>query len=200
MNQKLALTGGVVATFACSLMSCQENKQAPVASTPTTAVAESAPALKIAYVQVDSLLSKYQLSIDLNEAMIRKEENIRATLNQKGSELEREMREFQHKLQNNGFTSQERAEQEQARIIKKQQDLEALQGKLYAELQKENEKNNIALRDSLNAFLKTYNQEKKYSFILSNSGMDNLLIADPAYNITTEVVAGLNERYVPVKK
>ena len=39
--------------------------------------------LKIAYVEIDTLLTKYNYWNDLNEMMMKKEENIRATLNQK---------------------------------------------------------------------------------------------------------------------
>lgn len=39
--------------------------------------------MKIAYVEIDSLLTKYNFWNDLNEVMIQKEENIRTTLNEK---------------------------------------------------------------------------------------------------------------------
>ena len=39
--------------------------------------------MKIAYVEIDSLLAKYNFCIDLNEAMVKKSENVRMTLNQK---------------------------------------------------------------------------------------------------------------------
>ena len=39
-----------------------------------------------------------------------------------------------------------------------------------------------------------YNKDKKYSMILSKSG-DNLLYADKAFDITNEVIAGLNKAY-----
>ena len=38
---------------------------------------------EIAYVEIDSLLTKYNFWNDLNEVMIQKEENIRTTLNEK---------------------------------------------------------------------------------------------------------------------
>ncbi|MBF0841347.1 OmpH family outer membrane protein, partial [Staphylococcus lentus] len=50
------------------------------------------------------------------------------------------------------------------------------------------------------AFLKEYNKTHGYSLIFSNTGFDNLLYADSAFNITKEIVDGLNARYSPVKK
>ena len=65
--------------------------------------------MKIAYVEIDTLLAKYNYCIDLNEAMVKKGENVRLTLNQKASELEKQKQEFQTKYQNNAYLSQERA-------------------------------------------------------------------------------------------
>ena len=151
--------------------------------------------MKIAFVEVDTLLSKYNFCIDLNEAMVKKSENVRLTLNQKAKELDKQKQEFQTKVQNNAYISQERAQQEYNRIAKLEQDLQNLSNKLQAELMSENEKNSLQLRDSINSFLKEYNKTKGYSFIISNTGFDNLLYADGIYNITDEILAGLNARY-----
>ena len=41
-----------------------------------------------------------------------------------------------------------------------------------------------------------YNKTKGYSMIISNTGFDNLLYADSVYNITREILDGLNARSV----
>jgi outer membrane protein len=58
------------------------------------------------------------------------------------------------------------------------------------------EKFNEALRDSIQHYLAVYNKDKKYSLILTKQG-DNILYADKNYDITAEVVAGLNKAYKP---
>lgn len=156
--------------------------------------------LKIAYVEVDTLLSKYNFCIDLNEAMMKKEENIRLTLNQKAATLDKDQKEFQKKYENNAFISPERAQQEYNRLMKMQQDLQALQNKLSNELAAETQKNSLQLRDSINVFLKEYNKTKGYNLILSNTGFDNLLYADSSFNITQEIIDGLNARYTSAVK
>ena len=183
----------IVAAFA----QCDGNKGADTA-TSNAAPAGGVSDLKIAYVEIDSLLNNYNLCKDLNETMIKKQENVEVTLKEKMKDLDNEVRDFERKYQNNVFTP-ERAQQEQNRLIKKRQDLEALQQRLMGELQQENDKNGIRLQDSIRAYLKDYNKEKKYSFIFSNQGFNNLLHADPALNITQEVLEGLNKRYVPAK-
>ena len=195
---KYILNGFLALAMAFIFVQCAENKG--TATTASSPAAVSAGNLKIAYVEIDSLLTKYRYWNDLNELMIQKEENIRTTLNEKAKELEKEMREFQRKLENNGFASRERAEQENLRLAQKQRDLQQLQEKLANDLQTENQKNSLQLRDSINSFLKTYNKSKGYSLIISNTGFDNLLYADQAFNITSEIVEGLNARYNPQTK
>lgn len=196
---KKILNGFLALAMVFMFIQCADNKTNNSSSAAPAAV--SGPAnMKIAYVEIDSLLTKYRYWNDLNEMMIQKEENIRTTLNEKAKDLDKEMREFQRKLENNGFASRERAEQENMRIAKKQRDLQQLQEKLTNELQTENQKNSLQLRDSINSFLKIYNKDKGYSLIISNTGFDNLLYADQSFNITEEIVEGLNARYTPAAK
>ena len=196
---KNILTGILALGMVLLFAQCTENKTNSNNAKAETEVC-AATNLKIAYVEIDSLLPKYRYWNELNEMMIQKEENIRTTLNEKAKALDKEMREFQRKLENNGFVSRERAEQENMRLTQKQRDLQQLQEKLASELQAETQKNSLQLRDSINSFLKIYNKDKGYSLIISNSGLDNLLYANPSYNITQEIVDGLNARYTPSKK
>ena len=79
--------------------------------------------------------------------------------------------------------------------------LQALRNKLQKGLMEENNKNSLMFRDSINAFLKEYNKTHGYNLIYSNTGFDNLLYADSVFNITKEIVDGLNARYSsPSKK
>lgn len=154
----------------------------------------SGTTLKIAYVDIDTLLINYNLWIELNEEMIRKEESVRATINEKEKSLQSDYEEFERKLNNNAFATRERAEAEQNRILKKREDLVALSERLANELAIENNKNSVLFRDSINAYINDYNKVHGYNIILSRIG-DNILYIDNAMNITKEVIDGLNTRY-----
>ena len=127
-SMKYVLNGFLALAMVLMFTQCTDNKSDNTANTP--AIVSGPVNMKIAYVEIDSLLTKYRFWNDLNEIMIQKEENIRTTLNERAKELDAEMREFQRKLENNGFASRERAEQENLRISKKQRDLQQLQEKL----------------------------------------------------------------------
>lgn len=51
--------------------------------------------MKIAYVEIDTLLAQYNFCVDLNEGMVKKSENVRMTINQKARELDKQKQEFQ---------------------------------------------------------------------------------------------------------
>lgn len=150
--------------------------------------------LKIAYVDVDSLLSAYLFYQDLAEQMLKKEENSRLLLTEEAEKLQKDVEDFNRKLQNNVYSSQERVNQEQNRLLKKQQEFEELEAKLSNELMIESNKNAEKVSQAVNAFLKEYNKEKGFNLILSKA---TIMLADESMDITVEVIAGLNEGYKP---
>lgn len=150
--------------------------------------------LPIAYINIDSLLLNYQFAKEANESLIKKQEDSRLTINTQARQLQTEMAEFQRKLENNAFLSRERAEQEQLRLQKKQQALQELDGKLSQQLMQVQQKMSEGLRDTINAFMKEYNKDKKYELIISNTLSDNILYAAKGYDITEEITKLLNAR------
>ena len=126
---------------------------------------------------------------------MKKQEDARLKLNTKARSLQSEMADFQRKLENNAFLSRERAEKEQQRLVKKQQELQELEAKLTEDIMLENQKLNMQLADTLTNFLKEFNADGRYHVILSNNAKDNVLMATDTYNITNEVIDQLNTRY-----
>ena len=93
-------------------------------------------------------------------------ENENANFNEKARQLQNDKIDFQRKLQNNAFLSQERAEQEAQRIARKEADLQKLGQQKEQELMLEQQKTLMAVSDSINSFIKEYNKTKKYQAIL----------------------------------
>lgn len=189
---------GAVAVAAVSLAVFSSCDKSPKADDKQEAKASAPTELKLAYVEVDSLMTQYDFCKENSIELEKKGKRIQATLQQKGQDLQRNAANFQQKLQQNAYT-REQAEQIQAGLQKQNADLEALQQRLGAEFQEETNKFNAALRDSLQHFLAVYNKDKKYTMILSKSG-DNILLADKSIDITAEVIAGLNKAYKKTAK
>ena len=181
--------------IAAMMVSC--NNQSPKMDDQPAAA--SSEGLKIAYVEVDSLMTQYTFAKDYSVTLQKKSNNARNTLNQKGNALQAAAANFQQKLNNNGFQSREQAASQQAAIERQQRDLQELQARLENELASETAKFNEALRDSLQNFLKVYNKDKKFDLILAKSG-DNILIGNKKLDVTQDVINGLNKRYKPTAK
>lgn len=184
----------IVALFILHFVDKPKNEPFLVSSSDSTAMYVKLP---IAYVNVDTLLQDYNYSKDLNETLLRKRENAQATLTQKARQLETEMAEFQRKYENNAFLSEQSFKNQQQRLAKKQEDLQKLENNLTQQLLEEQQAMNKVLRDTVYSFLARYNADKKYQLILSNTMNDNIMMSEPAYNITGDVVKALNKSYTP---
>ena len=183
-----------VMSMALAVLSACNQSETKMDEEPAGAATETVTGMKIAYVEVDSLMSQYNFCKEYTLILQKKSNNARNTLNQKGAQLQKAAANFQEKLQSNGFASREEAERVQMALQRQQQDLQELQNRLGSELDAETAKFNDALRDSLQNFLKVYNKSKKYDIILSKAG-DNILYAAKKYDITQDVINGLNKRY-----
>ncbi|MBQ4041610.1 MAG: OmpH family outer membrane protein [Prevotella sp.] len=188
-QKKLFGTIALAVVAAVSFTSCNQSPkaedEAPKSQAPSN--------LKIAYVEVDSLMTQYEYCKEYSLILEKKSQNIQSTLQQKGQALQAAATNFQQKLQQNAYT-REQAEQIQMGLQKQNADLEALQQRLSAEFQEETAKFNDALHDSLQHFIAKYNKDKKFTMILSKSG-DNILYADKSADITSDIIAGLNKAY-----
>ena len=183
-----------VAVVILYIMQFSGKKESNIART-FTSTGDTTALLPIAYVNVDSLLLNYNYSKDLNEIILKKQENSRANITQKARSLQSEMQDFQRKIENNAFLTRERAEQEQQRLLKKQQELQDLDNQLAQELMQEQQKLNEQLRDTIVAQLKVFNQGRGYQVVFSNTMGDNILLAGQAYEITAELLEQLNMNY-----
>ena len=177
------------ATYA--LTACNNREAEPAAE---TAAAEETGGLKVAYVEVDSLMTQYQFCKDYNLLLNQTGENAQNTLAQKQRTLQSHAAALQKKYENNGFTTRDELERAQNQLAREQQDLAELEQRLMAELANEQAQLTMELRDSIQAFLKIYNKTHRFDYIFSRQG-DNILLANNKLDITKEVVAGLNKRY-----
>ena len=191
-TMKKYLIGVAFVAVTMLLGACGAKNEEEVTNEP--AQTEQTDGLKIAYVELDTLMSQYQLYKDYSEVLTRKGNNIQKTLAQKQRALENHAAAVQKKYESNGFTTRDEVERAQASIQKEQNDLAELADRLQSEFAMEQARINDEARDSIQSFLKRYNKTKKYDYVMVKAG-DNLLIANPKYNITNDIVKGLNKRY-----
>lgn len=182
---KLSAIAAVLAMVSC-------NNQPSKMDSETASGDRPSEGMNIAYVEVDSIQEHYEfakLIADSLENMAGRAQNV---LSGKAKQLERSGNSIQTKLQNNGFTSQEQYENAVAAFQQEQNNYAALEARLGKELQDKQVELTKALKDSIDNFLTEYNKDKKYDMILRSEVM---LHADKKYDITQDVINGLNKRY-----
>lgn len=161
---------------------------------------EKIQAQPIAYINTDSLLMNYKYAQHLNEELLTQEESSRADFNERLRIFQEDMKSFQRKVQNNGFLSRERAQNEGKRLRQKEQELQELNNKMSNNLMRQQNQMNRQLRDTITSFLEEYTKKHPYKLVLSNTMGDNVLYANKALNITAPVVEQLNKRYESSKE
>ena len=177
------------------LTSACNNSAPKMDEEPETAVATTGEGMRIAYIEIDTLTDQYEFAKEKSLELEKKGTNARNTIQTKTAQLEKNAQAFQQKLQSNGFTSREQAEAAQANLQREQQNIMALQQRLENELASEQQKFLQAFQDSLDNFLADYNKDKKYDMIVNKAAV---LYADKRFDITTDVVNGMNRRYKKV--
>ena len=184
-----------VAVIILFVMQLSEKKESTVAPAYTAEGEAAINLLPVAYVNVDSLLQNYNYSKDLNERIVKMQEDFRLDMTQRTRSLETELADFQRKYEANAFLTQERAQQESNRLMKKRDELQNYAAKKEQELATKQMELNSQLRDTIVSQLTAFNQAKGYQIIFSNTMGDNILLSNPAYDITAEFLEVLNKNY-----
>jgi len=183
---KLALFAAVV--LMASASSCN-NKPA---DTPKAAGGAALENLKIRYIDEDSIMANYNLAKDINEAMLRRQNQYDAAQKQRGNEISKFYNAMQQKYQNNQYLTEEAFNADQAKLQKMQNDADNYLASLQQSIQNELNQSQIQLLDSIDNFMKDYAKKKGFDMVLRKSAT---LFIDEKYDVTDEVVEGLNKRY-----
>lgn len=185
----------LVAACAVALTSCNEKPKdtKPAANMPQAAMEK----LTIRYVDEDSIMNNYNLAKDINEAMLRRQNQFDAAQTQKGNEINKFGTAMQQKLKTNGYLTEDSYKADEAKLQKMQNDAQNYLGNLQQSIQNELMQSQTQLMDSINNFMNEYAKQKGYDMVLRKSAT---LYIDSKYDVTKEVIDGLNKRYNKVAK
>ena len=160
--------------------------------------AATAEAGDIVYIDLDRILTDYDMANDLRSVVETKVENIQAEINRRGQKLEKQVTEYQEKLQK-GLMTRSVAEMQGQKLQQEEIDFNNYAAQKQQEINEEQVVMMNQLGDAIQTFITKYNEEKQYAMILTNSGGAPVIAADAALDITDEVLAGLNEEYIKTK-
>jgi outer membrane protein len=191
VNAALLLAVGVLFYFHFSA----QNQQGPSAGSSKLDPAAIEKARKqgqlIAYVNVDTLEEQYLLFKEKKASLEKRQQAIESTLQAKAQAFQREVAAFQEKAPT---MTQSEGEAAQESLYKKQAELEEMRDRFAKSFMAEQEDFNVQLNNSLDSFLLEYNADKRFTYILSYTKGGSILYTDPAFDITRDVVDGMNAK------
>ena len=148
----------------------------------------------MAYINIDTLMNNMDMFFDVRNKLVDKQKSSEAELNSRSKDFEKEATDFQEKVQK-GLITRSRAQEIEQELYLEQQNLINLKDKLSMELSEEEQVMNRQLIYYITDYLKEFNKEKNYQFIISNSLAGPLLYASDKQDITNDVVEGINAKY-----
>ena len=165
-------------------------------NTPTAAKPANGKTCMIAYFEMDSIQNHFEYYKEIIEELSKKEQQAKNILAAKKNENISKLKEYQSK--GNAMTQEQMAAASQD-MQRRESDYQYQEQSEGSKLSSETRDKLLDVKKKIEDYLKEYNKDKVYSFILSNSS-DLIYYKDSAFNITNDIVKGLNEMYKPKKK
>lgn len=188
---------GLIGIYVCHFagIGTQNGKVNPNATVPI----KSEGGLKIAYVDSDSLLAKYDYARKL-------EKDLLAYKNQQEANYQTQMAQFQKDyqdyLQNGDKLSLSQQQAKEAELKKRAERLSTLEAELSNSVIEKQLAENTKLLNAIFGFIKEYNEaNQQYDVILRKTLNDSpTLYVNPGMDITQEIIDGLNKEYAELEK
>ena len=195
--KKITIIAGLAAAMA--LVSCNQNQgAAPAAqdSQDSTAVAGS-----IVFFNMDKVMEGYDMANDLNSVFETKTSGIQQEIDRRGKKLEKDMTDFQNKV-DKGLLTTSVAQAQYQKIQQQQQDYQQYVVRKQQEMAEEQQVMMNQIANAIAEYVEEYNAEHKYALILTTAGpilSTPVVTGDPALDITEDILAGLNAAYIKTK-
>lgn len=165
----------------------------------TSEAATVAPVGGIAYINIDTVIFRFDMFTDRRNDLLSKQKSAEAELNSKGSQYEKGVRDYQDKV-NKGLITRATAAQMEQTLTQQQQELVSLRDKLQSNLMEEEQVMNRQILEYITTFLEANKSEYNYQFILGKSFGSVVLYSDSALDITQKVLDAINKKYQAEKK
>jgi outer membrane protein len=152
--------------------------------------------ISIAYFNMDSVMAKWDLYFEYQQELGQKQSELEAEFAGKTETFYQSVQDAQYKIQR-GLVTRSEAEQLQQNLAAEEQNLMTLQNQYAVELQEEGMVKNRRMLDMIERYVAELSEANGFSFVYSYSFGGNLIYGATPYDITNQVVAGLNQRYKP---
>ena len=148
---------------------------------------------RIAYFEMDSVEANFSMVKDVKAELNKKEESINTELDRMDKSYREKVNGYQQKAKTQSMT-QVQSEMATQELMSTQEQMKNQKQALDQEYNDFMMRRMKDVKTKIEEFLKEYNKSKNYSYIVSyEQGL--FYYKDTAYNITSDVIKGLNEMY-----
>jgi outer membrane protein len=164
-------------------------------SLPVKSAALSSDNVKIAYFEIDSIQNNYEFFKDVKSALqVKDMDNAKQLTALKNAYIAK----YQDLQKNGQYLSQAEVGSRQQDLVQAEKNYTNKEQQLSQELQEESFKRLQEVKKKIEVYLEKYNKNKTFSYIFS-SNPDLMYYKDTAYDITEDIIKGLNDEYKPKK-
>lgn len=153
---------------------------------------------RIRFIDEDSLLANYNLAKDFQELITRSESKLLSAQQSRENELAQLGSQIETKLRSQGYASEQEYNADMARAQKKQQEAQNYLANLQRSTEQEVMQMQAQISDSIETYLKQYCQANGIDAVLKKNAA--AFYFDPRFDVTDQVIKGLNARYNKVQK
>ena len=164
-----------------------------------TSNAPGSPAQGIAYINIDSVIFKFDMFLDRRNDLMSKQKSAEAELNSKGTQYQKDVKDYQDKA-NKGLITRATAAQIEQSLGQQQQELVSLRDKLQSNLVDEEQVMNRQILEYITKFLDENRADYNYQYVLGKSFGSVVLYSDDSQDITQKVLDAINKKYKTEKK
>jgi outer membrane protein len=165
----------------------------------TTSIKPGSPAQGIAFINIDSVIFKFDMFLDKRNDLMTKQKSAEAELNSKGTQYQKDVKDYQDKASKGLITRATAAQIEQS-LSQQQQELVSLRDKLQSNLVDEEQVMNRQIIEYITKFLEVNRADYNYQYILGKSFGSVVLYGDDSQDITQKVLDAINKKYKTEKK
>ncbi len=171
----------------------------PAKKSETSSNIVSSPGQGIAYINIDTVIFKFNMFLDRRNDLIAKQKSAEAEMATKGAAYQKAGKDYQDKV-NKGLITRETAAQIEQSLVQQQQELVSLRDKLQQNLVEEEQVMNRQVLEYITKFLDENRSEYNYQYILGKSFGSVVLYSDNSLDITQKVLDAINKKYKAEKK
>lgn len=152
--------------------------------------------ITIAYFNMDSVMSQWDLYYQYQQELQNRQTELESDFSSRTQSFQKSVEDAQYKMQR-GLVTRSEAEQLQQQLASQEQNLLNLQNRYSMELQEEGLVRNRNMIDMIERYVAELSRERGYSYVFSYQFGGNVIYGAKPFNITEDVVRGLNQKYAP---